>query len=158
MFYAEEITRTCRSMYQRTPTGLSPEYVDFENYKDFVSGDQNYVLRPETVESYFYLWRYTHNPIYKEYAWELFASIETHCKVEHGYSGVKDVFQIPTQKDDNQPSFFIAETLKYLLLIFENDSAIPLDKYVFNTEAHPLSLLPDALLKWEDEGWFTFMN
>jgi hypothetical protein len=34
--------------------------------------------------------------------------------------------------------FFIAETLKYLYLIFSDDDILSLDKYVFNTEAHPL--------------------
>jgi hypothetical protein len=32
----------------------------------------------------------------------------------------------------------VAETLKYLYLLFADDSVIPLDQYVFNTEAHPL--------------------
>lgn len=39
-------------------------------------------------------------------------------------------------------SFFLAETLKYLYLLFHPDSEtmIPLDEYVFNTEAHPLPI------------------
>ena len=33
----------------------------------------------------------------------------------------------------------MAETLKYLFLLFSDDETLlPLDKYVFNTEAHPL--------------------
>ncbi len=44
-------------------------------------------------------------------------------------------------KDDVQQSFFIAETLKYLYLLFSEDSILPLDKWVFNTEAHPLPVL-----------------
>ena len=41
-------------------------------------------------------------------------------------------------------SFFLAETLKYLYLLFDDDAAnrFPLDQYVFNTEAHPLPVLP----------------
>lgn len=35
-------------------------------------------------------------------------------------------------------SFFLAETLKYLYLLFDNQDPISLDKWVFNTEAHPL--------------------
>ncbi len=35
-------------------------------------------------------------------------------------------------------SFFLAETLKYLLLLFGDDGVLPLTDYVFNTEAHPL--------------------
>ena len=38
-------------------------------------------------------------------------------------------------------SFFLAETLKYLYLLFADDQTIlPLDKWVFNTEAHPLPI------------------
>jgi len=34
--------------------------------------------------------------------------------------------------------FFLAETMKYLYLLFAPDDVIPLDEFVFNTEAHPL--------------------
>jgi mannosyl-oligosaccharide alpha-1,2-mannosidase len=47
---------------------------------------------------------------------------------------------VPVSYDDVQQSFFIAETLKYLLLIFSDDSFISLDTYVFNTEAHPFRI------------------
>ena len=33
---------------------------------------------------------------------------------------------------------FFAETLKYLYLLFSDDGVLPLDEWVFNTEAHPL--------------------
>ena len=39
-------------------------------------------------------------------------------------------------------SFFIAETLKYLFLLYSDDSVIPLDQWVLNTEAHPFPLIP----------------
>ena len=39
-------------------------------------------------------------------------------------------------------SFFLAETLKYLYLTFTEDNIMPLDKWVLNTEAHPLPILP----------------
>lgn len=35
-------------------------------------------------------------------------------------------------------SYFLAETLKYLYLLFLDDDILPLEKWVFNTEAHPL--------------------
>ena len=36
-------------------------------------------------------------------------------------------------------TFFLGETLKYLYLLFGDDpSVLPLDQWVFNTEAHPL--------------------
>ena len=33
--------------------------------------------------------------------------------------------------------FLLAETFKYLYLIFDDPNNIDIDKYVFNTEAHP---------------------
>ncbi len=40
--------------------------------------------------------------------------------------------------DDKMESFVLAETMKYLFLLFDVDYPVPLDKYVLNTEAHPL--------------------
>jgi hypothetical protein len=39
-------------------------------------------------------------------------------------------------------SFFFAETMKYLYLIFDdpNSPRFPFDQWVFNTEAHPLKI------------------
>ena len=43
----------------------------------------------------------------------------------------------------SMPSFWIAETLKYLYLLFTDDEQqLPLDKWVFKTEAHPLPISP----------------
>jgi len=61
--------------------------------------------------------------------------------VEAGYCGIRDVSQVPVSHDDVQQSFFLAETLKYLYLIFSDDTLIPLDHWVFNTEAHPLPVI-----------------
>ncbi len=35
-------------------------------------------------------------------------------------------------------SFFFAETLKYLYLLFAPESTLEFDSVVFNTEAHPM--------------------
>ena len=52
-------------------------------------------------------------------------------------------------KDDLMQSFFLAETLKYLYLVFAPDDVIPLDEWVFNTEAHPLRIFePEAGASW----------
>ena len=70
-------------------------------------------------------------------------AIDKHCRVENGFSGLRDVYDTNSPKDDVQQSFFLAETLKYLYLIYCDDSVISLDKWVFNTEAHPLPILSD---------------
>lgn len=56
------------------------------------------------------------------------------------YCGLKDVFADPLKQDDVQQSFFLAETLKYLYLIFCDDDVLSLDLWVLNTEAHPLPI------------------
>lgn len=58
------------------------------------------------------------------------------------YSGVLDVTQSPTQWDNSMQSFFMAETLKYAYLLFSPPSVVPLDEFVFTTEAHPLRIWP----------------
>jgi mannosyl-oligosaccharide alpha-1,2-mannosidase len=50
-------------------------------------------------------------------------------------------------KDDKMQSFFLAETLKYLYLLFSPSSVISLDEWVFNTEAHP----PRIVTRHEEE-------
>jgi mannosyl-oligosaccharide alpha-1,2-mannosidase len=40
-----------------------------------------------------------------------------------------------------------SETLKYLLLLFSGPEVIPLDRYVFNTEAHPLPVFTPTLVR-----------
>ena len=44
------------------------------------------------------------------------------------------------ERIDKTETFFFGETLKYFYLLFTDESVIPLDKYVFNTEAHPLPI------------------
>jgi mannosyl-oligosaccharide alpha-1,2-mannosidase len=136
---AEEITNTCHQSYIRSDTHIGPESFYLEG-AEAVARNQNekyYILRPEVVESYFYLWRMTKDNKYREWAWDAVQSIEKYCKTDSGYSGLKNVYDKNTEKDDVQQSFFFAETLKYLYLIFSDDETLPFDKYVFNTEAHP---------------------
>ena len=134
---AAEVTNTCHESYVRMPTRLGPESFSFPNNNDLTPTDRYYILRPEVIESYFYLWRMTKDQKYRDWAWDAVEAIEKNCKTEGGYSGIKDVtLTIPTY-DDVQQSFFFAETLKYLYLIFSDDSVLPFSDYVFNTEAHP---------------------
>jgi mannosyl-oligosaccharide alpha-1,2-mannosidase len=49
------------------------------------------ILRPETVESLFYLWRFTGNRTYREWGWNIFQAFEKNSRIETGYVGLKDV-------------------------------------------------------------------
>jgi hypothetical protein len=67
-------------------------------------------------------------------------NIEKHCRVANGYSGIVDVTVVPVEYNDKMESFFLAETLKYLYLLFSPPDFISFDEFVFNTEAHPLRI------------------
>jgi hypothetical protein len=141
----QALTYTCYQMYARMPTGISPEYIQFQEGKDFDvgRGAPHYLLRPEALESMFILYHLTGDPIYREWGWEMFSAIERYCRANGGYGGLKDVRKTFAAPDDKMESFFLAETLKYAYLLFDPETPIDLlHKHVFNTEAHPVRTFP----------------
>lgn len=64
-------------------------------------------------------------------------------QVEAGYAGLKDVTFMPPPNDNTMQSFWLAETLKYLWLLFAPKDTISLDEWVLNTEAHPLRIIKE---------------
>uniref|UniRef100_A0A8D3CRX7 alpha-1,2-Mannosidase n=1 Tax=Scophthalmus maximus TaxID=52904 RepID=A0A8D3CRX7_SCOMX len=144
MEQAAEIARTCHESYVRTALKLGPEAFRFDGGVEAIATRQNekyFILRPEVIETYMYMWRFTHDPKYREWGWEAVQALEQHCKVEGGYSGIRDVYASTPNHDDVQQSFYLAETLKYLYLLFSDDDHLPFDHWVFNTEAHPLPVI-----------------
>lgn len=138
---AENLAETCYKMYSKSPSGLSGESIRLGK-NDMWHQSGGYHLRPEAVEAFFYMWRHTKDEKYRSWAWEVFEAIEKHCKTPYGYAVIKNARSRYPQKEDHMHSFLIAETFKYLYLIFEEDEVLPLDKWVFNTEAHPLLITP----------------
>jgi len=62
MEVAKGLTNTCHESYDRSLVKLGPESFRFTEgveAKAIKTGDKYYILRPETIESYFYLWRLT---------------------------------------------------------------------------------------------------
>ena len=143
--FDKALTYTCYQMYARMNTGLSPEFVQFFPDNDLQSGlhAAYYVLRPETVESMFILYHLTGDPIYREWGWEIFQAIEKYCKTKYGYGSFPDVSRTDLHPNNKMESYFLAETLKYLYLLFDPETPIDLlHKHVFNTEAHPMRTFP----------------
>uniref|UniRef100_A0A1D1YG89 alpha-1,2-Mannosidase n=1 Tax=Anthurium amnicola TaxID=1678845 RepID=A0A1D1YG89_9ARAE len=101
--------------------------------------------RSETVESLFVLYRVTGDKKYQERSWKIRESIEKWCKTPTAYSGLQDIMSKNPQQNNNMESFFLAETIKYLYLLFSTADVISLDTYVFNTEARPFLLLNKSL-------------
>ncbi|KAJ7512402.1 glycoside hydrolase family 47 protein [Mycena galericulata] len=96
-----------------------------------------YLLRPEAVETFYLMWRTTGDVKWRERGWSVFQSLEQYSRVRYGYSSMRYLDERTPFKFDDMPSWFMAETLKYLFLLFTDEELIPLDKWVFNTEAHP---------------------
>lgn len=146
MAVAKALMYTCREMYHRTASGISPEYVEFPVGSDMRAGPgvAFYILRPETAESLFILNQLTGDPIYRDWAWEIWEAIDRHCKTKSAYGSLQNVNSAHSGVDDRMESFFLAETIKYLYLVQDPDNEMDLSKYVFNTEAHPTKILDDT--------------
>ncbi|XP_072244684.1 mannosidase, alpha, class 1B, member 1b isoform X2 [Leuresthes tenuis] len=154
MNLAKQLMETCYQMYIQMETGLSPEIVHFNMHQgsigdiDVKLADRHNLLRPETVESLFYLYRFTKDHKYQDWGWEILQNFNKHTKVSSGgYTSINNVRdpEYPSPRDKME-SFFLGETLKYLYLLFSDDlNLISLDQYVFNTEAHPLPIWPPTV-------------
>jgi len=141
---AEGIVETCFQMYARQPTGLSPEYAQFARAQnDFqVPSNAKYnILRPEAIESIFYLHYYTRKPKYRDMGWAMWQAFEKWSRTDSGYAAIPNVLDTTGRQEDKMESFWLAETVKYFFLLFDPTDPIRLEEYVFNTEAHPLRIL-----------------
>ncbi|XP_069576189.1 mannosidase, alpha, class 1B, member 1b [Brachyistius frenatus] len=151
MDLAKQLMETCYQMYAQMETGLSPEIVHFNMHEgsmrdiDVKLADRHNLLRPETVESLFYLHRFTQDQKYRDWGREILQNFNKYTKVSSGgYTSINNVRdpEYPSPRDKME-SFFLGETLKYLYLLFSDEpDLVSLDQYVFNTEAHPLPIWP----------------
>ena len=128
---ARRLEDSCFRMW--TLKGIEPEVLDYRTMEVKYPG---YQLRPEIIESAYYLRHFTHDPRYLAMGKTFLDSLEKECRTDDGYTVLKSV--VTGEKGDLMPSYFLAETLKYLYLLFEPESALRFGRVVFNTEAHPL--------------------
>ena len=139
---AKRLQDSCFKMWNLH--GIEPEVLDYRTMKVVSPG---YQLRPEIMESAYYLYRYTKDPRYLEMGRTFLEGLEKHCRAGSAFTTLKDV--TTKEKGDLMPSYFLAESLKYLYLIFAPEKgsdterggsggAVDLDRVVFTTEAHPI--------------------
>ncbi|XP_077368259.1 ER degradation-enhancing alpha-mannosidase-like protein 2 isoform X2 [Festucalex cinctus] len=152
--------RTFQNYYSvwRQFGGLPEFYSISQGYT--VDKREGYPLRPELVESAMYLFKATADHTYLQLGLDALESVERIAKTPCGYASVKDLRD--HQLDNRMESFFLAETIKYLYLLFDPDHflhgggteswveggedgqcVLSSGGYIFNTEAHPLD--PAAL-------------
>lgn len=169
---AMQLTHTCYQMYHQLPAGLSPEIVVFNypeserNQYEQISDaeriswwtsptedffvkplDGHNLQRPETVESIMFMYHLSNDTTYREWGEEILGNFEKNTAVKRNgrveaYTSLNDCMHVPTSKRDNMESFWLAETLKYLYLLFQDN--VNLHEIVFNTEAHPFPVLDKA--------------
>jgi len=114
--------------------GIEPEELDYKAMKITSPG---YPLRPEIVESTYYLYQKTKDPKYLRMGEKLWRDFVRYCKTDVAYASLKNVET--KEKADSMQSFLFAETFKYFYLLFTpHKKTLELEKVVFNTEAHPM--------------------
>jgi len=117
--------------------GIEPEILDYKTMH-VIAG--SYHLRPEIIESTYYLYHYTGDPEHRQKGEKLFDDFVKYCRTESGYAALADVTS--KQQLDEMESFVLAETFKYFYLLFAPAETLEFDKVIFNTEAHPLRRIP----------------
>src|SRR5882724_5856366 len=128
---AKRLQESSFRMWQQA--GIEPEEFDYRSMKITSPG---YPLRPEIVESTYYLYHYTKDPKYLRMGQTLWQDFVKDCRTDEGYAALKSV--ITKEKSDSMQSFLFAETFKYFYLLFAPPNTLDFNKVIFNTEAHPI--------------------
>ena len=116
-----------------TVNGIEPEVFNYRTMQVEYAG---YPLRPEIVESAYYLYHYTRDPAYLRMGETMFEDFVKFCRTDEAYAGLKSV--VTKEKADTMHSFLFAETFKYFYLLFAPPRTLAFDRVIFNTEAHPI--------------------
>ncbi|KAL6415080.1 hypothetical protein AUP68_01622 [Ilyonectria robusta] len=153
------LTAGCVWAYDSFPTNIMPEISELKpcpsidgecSYEDLKTAstrlppgfirvrDPRYLLRPEAIESVFYMWRITGDEIWRDAAWRMWEGIVKETENSLAFASIADVRQEGSDQEDSMETFWMSETLKYFWLIFEDHNVLNLDDWVLNTEAHPL--------------------
>jgi len=128
---AARLEESCYRMWNLH--GIEPEEIDYSTMQVTSPG---YYLRPEIIESAYYLFRTTGDSRYTAMGETFLRDLKAHCRTDAGYVNLKNVTTM--EKGDSMESFFFAETLKYLYLLFAPEETIDFRNTIFMTEAHPV--------------------
>lgn len=130
--------------------GFLPERFHYGAWNiDRGAGAAKHPLRPELLESVYWMHRSTKNDGWAWAADFALHQLESVTKTTCGFASLNEVHPHQTGKVgggddiklmDEMPSFFLSETLKYLYLTFDDDNVMHTDdrQWIFTTEAHPI--------------------
>lgn len=128
---ARQLQRSSFAMWNKH--GIEPERFDYVKNEVVSAG---YPLRPEIVESTYFLYHFTRDQNYLRMGEKMWKDFVTHCRTDEAYAALKSV--VTKEKNDGMQSFLFAETFKYFYLLFAPRTTLDFDKVIFNTEAHPV--------------------
>jgi len=128
---AQRLQESSFKMWQLN--GIEPEEID---YRSMTVTSPGYPLRPEIVESTYYLYRFTQDRRYLLLGAQLFRDFVKYCRTDAGYAALRNVRT--KEMSDSMQSFLFAETFKYFYLLFAPPHTLRFEKVIFNTEAHPM--------------------
>lgn len=113
-----------------------------------------YPLRPEFIESTYFLYRATKDPFYLHIGWNILQNFKKQFRTECGFAGLQDV--ITGEPQDRMETFVLSETLKYLYLLFDENNELHFDRgnVLFSTEAHPFWLTVEMKRNYERHRFF----
>lgn len=92
--------------------------------------DRRYILRPEAIESVFYLYRITGKNEWRVKGIKMWMATDSATRTPYGNSAIDDVTTAKPNLLDEMESFWPAETLKYYYLLFSDQDLVNLDDYV----------------------------
>ncbi len=113
--------------------GIEPEEFDYATMQ--ITSPQ-YILRPEAIESAYYLYRFTGDQRWQDLGRRMTDTVLAATRAERGFTALANVRT--RERLDRMDSFLLAETLKYAYLLVAPPETLDLRSVVFNTEAHPL--------------------
>ncbi|CAG9949731.1 unnamed protein product [Clonostachys rosea f. rosea IK726] len=157
------LTGGCVWAYDSFPTNIMPEISEHIPCKDkngpceykpesFPSNSESplpdgfvrarepgYKLRPEAIESVFYMWRITGDQKWRDAAWRMWEGIVKATETQLAFASIENVAEQKSEKVDSMETFWLAETLKYFYLIFEDDHVLNLDEWPASLRAFTTS-------------------
>ncbi|CAO3671367.1 unnamed protein product [Umbelopsis vinacea] len=125
------LNKHINSLLEQVVNSLNQQKSSSQRLTSIYISDGSYLLRPETVESLFVLYRITGDPKYQQFGWDIWQAIEEYCKTSSAYSAIRNVNFDSKNMDERGYSAIHLDQME------SPDDVISLDKYVFNTEAHP---------------------
>ena len=129
---ARRLQASCFAMW--TKYGIEPERM---NYRTTEVENGAYLLRPEVIESAYYLYHFSGDPQYLHMGETCLDSLVRYCRTDTGYASLSNV--VTKEKSDRMESFLLAETFKYLYLLFAPAATLSFEQVIFTTEAHPIA-------------------